>query len=490
MLVEDYCQQFAAHGGGGLAFGADGNLYATGSDGSTAQFWDYGQAGTPANPCGDPPGGVGANLTPPTSEGGRLRAQDLRTTGDPAGLDGSLIRINPSTGAAASGNPLAANTDPNAKRILAYGLRDATNLAIRPGTNDVWLADRGGGYFEEINRVSSASTVRNFGWPCYEGTNIRQRSDEQDLNICEGLYAAGNADTDPYWAYDHELPVHPDENCEQDVNGSPPGSTLSGLAFYPAAGGTFPPMYRNALFFADRLRSCIWALLPGTRRAAQEGQRDPVRRAWRMRATDLEVTPEGDLLYIDQRNDVVQRISYLVANQAPTAVATATPVSGVTPLAVTFSGLGSTDPDAGDVLTYAWDLDGDNLLDDSTLAQPTFTYETPGHLHGHAPGDRHPRRDRSGHGDGHRDRQRPAHAAVRPDRGLSCRGGQLGHQLRHRRRSCARTAIPRWRASCASTSPASPARCRARSCASAPSPTVPPTARLSTRPQAAGRRRA
>ena len=89
----------------------------------------------------------------------------------------------------------------------------------------MWLADRGGGYFEEINRVSSASTVRNFGWPCYEGNNIRQRSDEQNLNICEGLYAAGNADTDPYWAYDHELPVHPDENCEQDVNGSPPGST-------------------------------------------------------------------------------------------------------------------------------------------------------------------------------------------------------------------------------------------------------------------------
>jgi PKD repeat protein len=48
------------------------------------------------------------------------------------------------------------------------------------------------------------------------------------------------------------------------------------------------------------------------------------------------------------------------------------------PLAVSFSGLGSTDPDAGDVLTYKWDLDGDNLLDDSTLAQPTFTYETPG----------------------------------------------------------------------------------------------------------------
>ena len=87
---------------------------------------------------------------------------------------------------------------------------------------------------------SSATTRRNFGWPCYEGTNIRKRSDEQDLSICEGLYAAGNADTDPHWAYDHELPVHPDESCEQDVNGSPAGSTLSGLAFYPGSGRHVP----------------------------------------------------------------------------------------------------------------------------------------------------------------------------------------------------------------------------------------------------------
>ena len=174
VLVEDYCQQFPAHAAGGLAFGADGNLYATGGDGSTAQFWDYGQAGTPANPCGDPPGGVGATLTPPTSEGGRLRAQDLRTAGDPIGLDGTLIRINPSTGAAASGNPLAAapTRTPSASWPTASATR--RTLAIRPGTNDVWVADRGGGYWEEINRVSSASSVRNFGWPCYEGTNIRQ----------------------------------------------------------------------------------------------------------------------------------------------------------------------------------------------------------------------------------------------------------------------------------------------------------------------------
>jgi glucose/arabinose dehydrogenase/PKD repeat protein len=383
VLVEDYCQQYPAHAAGGLAFGADGNLYASGGDGSTSAFWDYGQTGTPANPCNDP---GGPNPTPPTSEAGRLRSQDLRTTSDPTGLDGSLIRINPATGAAASGNPLAGSSDANAKRILAYGFRDATKIAMRPGTSDVWVADRGGGYWEELNRVASAASVKNFGWPCYEGgldasgnpyNRIRPKSEEQNLDICQTLYSAGNLVTAPYWGYDHELPVASGENCEQDSLGSPSGSTLSGATFYPAAGGTFPPMYSKALFFADRLRSCIWALLPGADGLPKRGSVIPFA-GLAMRATDLEVSPQGDLLYIDQRDDLVQRIRYTVANQPPTAVATATPATGVNPLTVKFSGLGSTDPDVGDTLTYAWDLDGDNLLDDSTLAQPSFTYETPG----------------------------------------------------------------------------------------------------------------
>jgi len=97
-----------------------------------------------------------------------------------------------------------------------------------------------------------------------------------------------------------------------------------------------------------------------------------------MRPMDIEVLPGGDLLYVDQEHYQVQRISYTApSNAAPTAVATATPVSGAAPLNVAFDATGSTDPDT-DALTYEWDLDGDGQLDDSTDAKPSFTYTTPG----------------------------------------------------------------------------------------------------------------
>ena len=85
VLVSDWCMQYPSHTIGSLVFGADGSLYASGGEGADYNAADWGQNGVPPNPCGDPPGAAGTALTRPGSEGGALRSQDVRTTGDPTG---------------------------------------------------------------------------------------------------------------------------------------------------------------------------------------------------------------------------------------------------------------------------------------------------------------------------------------------------------------------------------------------------------------------
>jgi glucose/arabinose dehydrogenase/PKD repeat protein len=378
VLIEDWCQQYNTHSVGDLAFGADGALYVSGGDGASFTFVDYGQGGgstgspTPKNPCGDPPGGVGATLAPPTAEGGALRSQDLRTTADPTSLDGAILRVNPNTGAALPTNPLASSTDPNAKRIVAYGLRNPFRFTIRPGTSEVWAGDVGWNQWEEINFLANpaASPVENFGWPCYEGSGRQGSYDSADLNICENLYAAGRGAVNaPYYAYDHAAQVVSEESCPTG------GSSTAGLAFYQ--GGSYPANYDGALFFADFSRDCIWVMKKGA-----NGLPDPAKLETFVTEAagpaDLEIGPSGDLYYVDLEGGTIRRIEYSDSNRPPTAVASANPTSGLPPLMVNFDGTSSSDPDTGDTLTYAWDLDGDGAYDDSAVPQPTYTYDTSG----------------------------------------------------------------------------------------------------------------
>ena len=371
VLIEDFCQQYPSHSTGSLAFGADGALYVSSGDGASFNFADYGQDGNPVNPCGDPPGGVGGAMTAPTAEGGALRSQDVRTTGDPTGLDGAILRVNPDTGAALPDNPNAGSPDPNARRIVAHGLRNPFRIAVRPGTNEVWSGDVGWNVWEEINRLQNPTgSLANFGWPCYEGGGRQSGYDNLDLNLCETLYAQGPAaHAAPYYAYNHSSQVVAGETC-------PTGSSsISGLAFY--TGGSFGPAYDGALFFSDYSRNCIWVMLrganglpdPATRQTFVAGAAGPV---------ELQIGPDGDLYYVDMGGGTIRRIRGSFSNEAPTAVAGATPSSGAVPLTVAFDGRASTDPNAGTTLTYAWDLDGDGEFDDSTSATPSRTYTSPG----------------------------------------------------------------------------------------------------------------
>ena len=375
VLVEDWCQQYPSHSIGTVEFGRDGALYASGGDGASFNVVDYGQDGNPVNPCGDPPGAPGSVLTPPTAEGGSLRSQDLRTNGDSVSLDGSIIRVDPATGGGLPDNPLAASSDPNAKRIIAYGLRNPFRFTERPGTDELWVGDVGWSAWEEINVVSDPndSVVENFGWPCYEGAARQPGYDGANLSICENLYGTPSAVTAPYHAYHHNNRVVPNETC-------PTGSSsIAGLEFeFAAPENPYPAEYDEALFFTDYSRDCIWAMLkgadghpaPGQIRTFVAGAANPV---------NLEIGPGGDLFYVDFDGGTIRRIHYnLSTNRPPVAVATATPTTGPAPLTVNFDGTGSSDPDTGDTITFAWDLDGDGAYDDSAAPQPTYTYSSQG----------------------------------------------------------------------------------------------------------------
>jgi len=173
VLINDWCQQFPSHSIGTVMFGRDGKLYAGAGDGASFNNVDYGQygatyAGDQANPCGDPPGSVGTALTPPAAEGGALRSQSVRRTDGPATLDGAVIRVDPDTGQGLADNPFAGSVNPNARRIVAYGLRNPFRFTQRPGSDELWIGDVGWNTWEEIDRLTAptGSAGRNFGWPC------------------------------------------------------------------------------------------------------------------------------------------------------------------------------------------------------------------------------------------------------------------------------------------------------------------------------------
>lgn len=385
VLIEDWCQQYPSHSVGSLLFGRDGMLYVSGGEGASFNTVDYGQLGgttgaSRPNPCGDPPSPAGTALTSPTAQGGALRSQSARRTGA-AVLGGSILRVDPQTGQGLPDNPFASSTDPNKRRIVAYGLRNPFRFTQRPGTDELWVGDVGWSTWEEINRLVSpigaatpaGAPERNFGWPCFEGAGVQ--SGYAGLTQCGELYTTPPQQAAPYFAYRHRQCVVAVTNCDDGLR----GSSVTGVAFYPS--GSYPTTYTGALFFADHSRNEIWAMMPGVgglpNTAAVQCFVCANTGAKAANPVDLKIGPNNDLFYVDMEGGAIHRITYTSGNQAPTARISADKTSGASPLTVAFDGSGSTDPE-GFPLTYSWDLDGNGTFGDATTATTSHTYQAGG----------------------------------------------------------------------------------------------------------------
>ncbi|MGI9604639.1 MAG: PQQ-dependent sugar dehydrogenase [Acidimicrobiales bacterium] len=98
-------------------------------------------------------------------------------TGDAAGsthpqslssLGGKVLRVDPTTGAGATGNPFANSVNANTRRIYSYGHRNLQGLSQRPGTDEMWTVEHGPSRDDEVNRIVGGG---NYGWAPGAGYN-------------------------------------------------------------------------------------------------------------------------------------------------------------------------------------------------------------------------------------------------------------------------------------------------------------------------------
>jgi glucose/arabinose dehydrogenase len=367
-LLEGWCQQFNSHSVGELQFGPEGALYVSGGDGASYEsIADWGQLGTPPNPCGDPNKPAGTAPSPTSaSMGGALRSQNLSL------LNGAILRIDPDTGDPLPDNPLAGDGDVNAERTIAKGFRNPFRFALDKGTGEIYSGNVGSSEIEEIDRFAAKpDSLYNSGWPCYEGIERQFRFKVLGLNACEALYEAEDDEepqtAQPFFTYSHSQTVVPGDECPFEA-----GSAISGVSFSDGSQFQQEGKYEGALFFADAVRGCMWVMLSGA-----DGKPDPSTAQRFMRegsgvypGVKISEGPGGYLYYASLFSDegkgegAIHRIAY--KPNSPIARVEAKPPYGL------YDGSGkfertvdaskSSDPN-GDPLNYEWDLNEDGVFE-------------------------------------------------------------------------------------------------------------------------------
>ena len=268
-------------------------------------------------------------------------AQDLTD------LRGKILRLN-EDGSAPGDNPFDDGTNSIKSKVYAYGLRNPFRFTLHPVSGEPYIGDVGWNSWEEFDRGRG----KNFGWPCYEGVNPQPTYQATFPSQCAPL--TPSVVTAPLLSY--PLPGTP------AAAGAPIiGNTALGGPFYTAT--LYPEVYRGNWFVADYGAGWIMRMvfdgagnLTSTVPFAT-GLSGPV---------DVELGPDGLLYYVSIVTGQIKRIRY----NGPSAVAAATPSSGLSPLSVNFSSAGSSDPNSSP-LTYLWNF-GDGQT--STAANPFHVY--------------------------------------------------------------------------------------------------------------------
>jgi len=180
-------QPFTNHNGGSLQIGPDGYLYVGLGDGGGG---------------GDP------------GENGQNKSTLL----------GSILRLDPTTGEAAPGNPFIGKA--GADKIWAYGVRNPWRFSFDAATGDLFVGDVGQGAVEEVDVIPAGVGGLNLGWDVWEGSRCYEGPCSED-----GM----------------TFPVHEYSHRSGAICGSSGGSITGGYVYR----GNEMPWLRGHYFYAD-----------------------------------------------------------------------------------------------------------------------------------------------------------------------------------------------------------------------------------------------
>lgn len=341
VLVDNMPSPAGNHNAGDLHFGRDGHLYISIGDGGC----DY--AGNS--------GCAGANDA--ARDQHVLTGKILRIT-----RDGNIPLDNPFQGPGtarcnATGQTTAGN---KCWETFGWGLRNPFRIAFDPNAAGTrfFINDVGQGHYEEIDEGQPGA---DYGWNLCEGTHNTGTD-----NPCS---QAPPAMVGPLFEYRHGL-VIPGTTSPTNCN------SITGGAFVP--NGVWPG-FDGSYLFGDWVCGEIFeaSSAGGPWTAADFAQALGG-------VTVLIFGPHGSggraLYYATfASGGQVRRIFYQEAgNNPPVAAASAGTTSGPVPFTVTLDATGSSDPDAGNTLTYFWDF-GDGTPEVSTTSLTIgHTYTRPG----------------------------------------------------------------------------------------------------------------
>ncbi len=230
---------------------------------------------------------------------------------------GKILRIN-RDGSVPSDNPFNDGNGPNLDAIWARGLRNPFRSTFDSVTGRLYIGEVGGNdpdiAMEELNLGVAGA---NYGWP-----------------DCEGACGTPGF-TSPIYAYPHA------------------GRDASIIGGFVYRGSQFPSTFYGSYFFADYAQNWI-------RRVAFDANGN-FSGVFNFEPADgsvdgdygdptcLKEGPDGALYYADFSHDLdffwamIRRIRFVGSNQPPTVFVSATPKTGLPPLAVGFSSAGTED---------------------------------------------------------------------------------------------------------------------------------------------------